>query len=316
MKVVIAYDLGEGFVKDLRASFPEVDFVVAYSEDEQFTHASDVEVQFGLLTRQTFIAAENLKWYQFIGIGFDSELRKIPELVDSSVVMTICRETHVIPMADHVFAMILSFSHCIPGLVADQKERVWDANKWEITELAGTTMGILAMGDIGRAVARRAQGFDMAVYGIDIVEMPPPEGVCAVWGLERLDEVLQMSDWFVVTAPRTTQTQGLIDARCLRLMKNSAHLIVVSRGGIVDEPALIEALSTGEISGAGIDAFATEPLPEDSQLWDMTNVLISPHSSAHSPQMWERRKNIFKDNLRRYIAGEPLQYVSDNKRGY
>ena len=99
-------------------------------------------------------------------------------------------------------------------------------------------------------------------------------------------------------------------------MKNSAHLIVVSRGGIVDESALVEALSTGEISGAGIDAFATEPLPEDSQLWDMTNVLISPHSSAHSPQMWERRKNIFKDNLRRYIAGKPLLYVSDNKRGY
>ena len=230
--------------------------------------------------------------------------------------MTICRETHVIPMADHVFAMVLSFAHCIPGLVADQMNREWDPMRWEITELAGSTMGVLAMGDIGRAVARRAQGFDMEVYGVDIVPMDPPDGVTDVWGIDRLDEVLRMSDWFVVTAPRTAETEGLIDARRFGLMKNSAHLIVVSRGGIVDETALYEALAAKEIAGAGIDAFAPEPLASESPLWDLPNLLISPHSSAHSPNMWERRKQIFKDNMRSYLAGEPLKFVSDKKRGY
>ena len=172
------------------------------------------------------------------------------------------------------------------------------------------------MGDIGRAVARRAQGFDMEVYAVDVAPMEPPPGVREVWGPERLDDLLKISDWFVVTAPRTPQTEGLIDARRFGIMKPSAHLIVVSRGGIVDEEALAAALASGEIAGAGCDALWPEPPEPDSPLWDLPNMLISPHSSAHSPQLWERRRQIFKENLGRYLAGEPLRFVCDRKRGY
>ena len=316
MKAVLAFDLGEEFVADLRASFPEVAFVTAYSEEEQLAQAPDAEIFFGTISREAFLAAARLKWYQYIGIGFDTDLLRVPELRDSPVVMTVNRETHVVPIADHVFAMILSFAHCIPGLIEDQKARRWDPHKWAVTELAGSTMGVLAMGDIGRAVARRAQGFDMEVYAVDIAPMEPPPGVREVWGPERLDDLLKISDWFVVTAPRTPQTEGLIDARRFGIMKPGAHLIVVSRGGIVDEEALAAALASGEIAGAGCDALWPEPPAPDSPLWDLPNMLISPHSSAHSPQMWERRRQIFKENLGRYLAGEPLRFVCDRKRGY
>ena len=181
MKAVLAFDLGEEFVADLRASFPEVEFVTAYSEEEQLAQAPDAEIFFGTISREAFLAAARLKWYQYIGIGFDTDLLRVPELRDSPVVMTVNRETHVVPIADHVFAMILSFAHCIPGLIEDQKARRWDPHKWAVTELAGSTMGVLAMGDIGRGVARRAQGFDMEVYAVDIAPMePPPE--CARCG--------------------------------------------------------------------------------------------------------------------------------------
>ena len=177
-------------------------------------------------------------------------------------------------------------------------------------------MGVMAMGDIGRAVALRAQGFDMEVYAVDILEMEPPPGVREVWPVERLDEMLGMVEWLVVTTPLTKATRGLLDRRRLGLLKQGAHITVVSRGGIVDEEALAEGLHAGRIGGAALDVTAVEPLPAESSLWDAPNVLISPHISAESVQLIERRKAIFKENLRRYLAGEALLNVCDTEKGY
>ena len=318
MKVTLAHDMGDHFVADLRQTFPDLDFRVAYSPEEQLRQAPDAEIQFGIIDRPTFLAAARLRWFHFVGIGFDPCLRAIPELVDSPVVMTNARGTHVIAMADHVFAMVLAFSHRLPQLLDDQRAHRWDTDKYVGTmgELAGSTMGVLAMGDIGRAVARRAQGFDMEVYAVDIKPMEPPPGVRQVWNTERLDELLEISDWLVVTAPLTAQTHNMIDRQRLKRLRPGSHIIVVSRGHIVDEDALIDALSSGHLAGASLDATDREPLPADSPLWDMSNVILSPHVSAESAQMLERRREIFKENLRRYLAGESLLYVCDKEAGY
>ena len=318
MKVTLAHDMGDHFVADLRQTFPDLDFRVAYSPEEQLRQAPDAEIQFGIIDRPTFLAAARLRWFHFVGIGFDPCLRAIPELVDSPVVMTNARGTHVIAMADHVFAMVLAFSHRLPQLLDDQRAHRWDTDKYVGTmgELAGSTMGVLAMGDIGRAVARRAQGFDMEVYAVDIKPMEPPPGVRQVWNTERLDELLEISDWLVVTAPLTAQTRNMIDRQRLKRLRPGSHIIVVSRGHIVDEDALIDALSSGHLAGASLDATDREPLPADSPLWDMSNVILSPHVSAESAQMLERRREIFKENLRRYLAGESLLYVCDKEAGY
>lgn len=318
MKVVITHRIGPGFVEELREIFPEVEFRTAYTPEEQLREVPDAEVQFGLITEEVLEAARKLRWFHFVGIGFDHILTRAPGLVESDVVMTNARETHVIAMADHALAMILAFAHRVPDLLEDQRARNWDTIKYfgAMTELAGTTLGILAMGDIGKGVAQRAAGFDMEVYGVDVVPMEPPPGVREVWGVERLDEMLAISDWFVVTAPLVESTRGLIDAGRLAHLKRGAHLIVVSRGGIVDEDALAEAIRSGHLGGAALDATDPEPPVQESPLWDLPNVIISPHVSADSPQMWQRRREIFKENLRRYLAEEPLKFVCDKARGY
>ena len=299
VKVTLAYDLGRQFVSDLRAAFPEVEFRTAYTPEEQIQEAPGTEVQFGLINRETYLAAPNLQWFHYIGIGFDSTLRQIPEIIDSDKIMTNARETHVIPISDHVFAMILAFAHRVPELLEDQRNHHWETLKYRarIIELAGTTMGVVAMGDIGTAVARRAQGFDMEVYAIDTKEMTPPPGVAEVWDVSRLDDLLKISDWLVVTAPLTDRTRNMIGPKEIERLKPGAHVIVVSRGSIVDEEALIQGLRSGHVAGAALDATAVEPLPNDSPLWDMPNVIISPHACAESAQLWERRKQIFKENL-------------------
>ena len=318
MKVILAYDLGDAYVQDLRNSFPEVDFRPAYPLEEQLREAPDAEVQFGLISGEVFRAAKKLRWFHFIGIGFDVVLKGAPELLESDVVMTNARETHVIAMADHALAMVLAFSHRVPDLVEDRRMHRWDTLKYQgaMRELAGTTMGILAMGDIGQAVARRASGFDMEVYGIDVRRMDPPAGVKEVWGPERLDEVLAISDWFVVTAPLIDSTRGLLDRQRLARLKKGAYVIVVSRGGIVLEDALAEAISSGHVAGAALDAVDPEPLVDNSPLWDLPNVIMSPHVSADSPEMWVRRRQIFKENLRRYLAGKTLLNICDKEKGF
>lgn len=317
MKVVIAAMLGDEFLNDLRASFPEVSFQAAATDEEQRAHIADADVFFGWPSREVFLAAERLRWIQGPGTGID-RIMSVPEVVNSDVVLTNARGPHANPMADHVFAMILTFAHRTRDLWEDQRAHRWDLRKYDerMLELGGRTMGILALGDIGMAVARRAHAFGMRVYAVDKRPSEAPPEVREVWGAERLDDLIQLSDWFVVTAPLTTETQGLIDKRRLGLLKRGAHIIVISRGGIVDEEALVDALSSGRIAGAGLDVMAEEPLPPESPLWDMDNVIISPHVSALTPEMWEGRRQIFKENLRRFLANEPFLYVCDKQAGF
>jgi phosphoglycerate dehydrogenase-like enzyme len=221
-------------------------------------------------------------------------------------------------MADHVMSMCLAFAHRTNEMVLDQRAHVWDGGKYDrsFIEMEGSTMGILALGDIGLAVARRATGFGMEVYAVDSDPFAAPPGVSEVWGLDRLDDLLRVSDWFVVTAPYTVDSKGLIGAEKLALMKPTAHLVIISRGGIVDEDALLDTLSDKRIAGAGIDAFEIEPLSEDSPWWDLDNVIISPHASALTVEMWEGRREIFRENLRRFLANEPFIYVCDKTAGF
>ena len=273
---------------------------------------------FGAITPAVFEAARQLRWCHFVGAGFDKLVRGNPAFVASDVVLTNAPGTHAMAMADHVMGMILMFAHRLVDMLDDQRAHRWDVDKYRarMRELEGTTMGLLALGSIGRAVAVRAQAFGIRVYGVDLKPMKPPEGVAKVWTLEGLERLLRISDWFVVTAPLTDGTEGLLNRDRIGQLKQGSHLIVISRGGIVDEAAVVEGLRSGSIAGAGFDAVETEPLPDGSPLWDMPNVLISPHVSGDSPQTWERRYRIFKDNLARYLKGDPLLHICDKRAGF
>ena len=318
MKVVLDSEADREFVAELRNSFPSVNFCQAPTKADQVREIPDAEVLFGAITPAVFAAARKLRWCHFVGAGFDKLVRGNPAFVASDVILTNAPGTHAIAMADHVMGMILTLAHRLVDMLDDQRAHRWDVDKYraQMRELEGTTMGLLALGSIGRAVAVRAQAFGIRVYGVDLKPMKPPEGVAEVWTLEGLERLLRISDWLVVTAPLTDGTEGLLNRERIGQLKQGSHLIVISRGGIVDETAVVEGLRSGSIAGAGFDAVETEPLPDESPLWDMPNVLISPHVSGDSPQTWERRYRIFKDNLARYLKGDPLLHICDKRAGF
>lgn len=318
MNVVLGMTMGEGFLDDLRAGFPDVTFHLATDAEEQMRYIAEADVFFGFPSHEVYLAARRLRWLHCPGTGVDAILSAIPELVDSDVILTNARGPHANPMADHVFSMMLTFAHCLHQQWEDQQARRWDWRWYDrkFVELSGRTLGILGLGDIGMAVARRGHGFGMEVYAVDHRYIPCPSDVKEVWDLKRLDDLLRISDWFVVTVPLTPKTRGMVDRRRIGLLKAGAYIIVISRGNLVDEAALIEGLRSGRIAGAGLDVTAEEPLPPDNPLWDTKNVILSPHNSAVTPELWEGRSQIFMENLRRFLAGEPFLHVCDKEAGY
>lgn len=318
MKVVMGDKPVPGFVEELRREFPQVEFREAATPADKLREVRDADVYYGWIPRDVFLAAKRLQWIQIPGTGVDHVLSTVPELVDSDVVLVNSRGPHAAPIADHVMGMVVALSHQFRRLSEDQKAHRWDGAAYfeRFLEISGSTMGIVALGDIGSAVARRAAGFGMRVLAMDKRPVRPPQGVEAVWPAEKLDDLLRQSDWVVVTTPYTKETKGLIDRRRIGLMKRGAFLIAVSRGDIVDEAALVDALKSGHLRGAGLDVTAVEPLPDSSPLWDMENVIISPHVSAYTPGTFSGRREIFKENLRRAMANRPFLYAADKKAGF
>ena len=324
MKIVLeknALIYANEFTAELKAEFPEVVFATPETQEELLGEITDADAIYGPPNEEAFAAAERLRWIAHPGVGFDYVMHRT-DLVESDVVITPARapgyDPHADGLGDHVFGMILMLAHRWPDLLANQRAHHWAAGEYNnrFVELSGRTMGILAVGAIGAAVARRAKGFGMTVIGVDKRTDPVPEGVDEVWGPERLDEALALSDWFVIAAPRTRETMNLIDRRRLGLMKEGSYVIAISRGGILDEDALLDGLRSGHVAGAGLDVFAEEPLPEDSPLWDEENVIISPHTGHVTPEMPKGHRAVFKENLRRFLAGEPFLYVGDKRAGY
>ena len=304
-------------VTDFGAQFPQATIVSASGATNQMREVADADAIYGLPSRDVFRAARKVRWIHNPGTGIDA-IQSIPELVDSDVILTNALGPHANPMADHVFAQLLALTHQIPRLWDDQRAHRWDSGYYDtrVVEISGKTLGIVAMGGLGQAVARRGVGFGMRVIGVDQRPIDPPAGVDPVWGIERLDELLSVADVVVIAAPLTRKTRGLIDRRRIGLLKRGAYLMVISRGGIIDEDALVDALRGGHIAGAGLDVTETEPLAADSPLWDTPNLLISPHSSALTPEMWEGRREIFRENLRRFLADEPLLNICDKEAGF
>lgn len=317
LKVLVGALLTDSFKEDLVKEFSDIEFLFGHSEQEEINLVGDADVYMGNITREIFLASQKISWIQCPGTGID-KIMSIPEVIDSDVVVTNSRGPHTEPMADHGIAMILTFAHRLRDLWEDQKQRKWDLPFYDekMIELNGSTMGILGVGGIGSAVARRAAAFGIDVYGVDIDRNAGGHGVKEIWGLDRLDELLQISDWFVVSVPYTTETDNLLDINHLKYLKQGGRLIVLSRGGIVNQSDVLKLLENGPISGAGFDVTDIEPLPKNDPLWSHPEVLISPHVSALTVEMWDGRREIFKENLRRYISNRSFLYVCDKTAGY
>lgn len=280
---------------------------------------AEVYLGYGL-PRDLFLAArETLRWAHSGSAGVGGSL--YAEMLASDIVLTNSAGTHAEPIADTVLAMMMHFARGIDWAVRAQAERRWDKSPFDaadapIRELAEGTVGLLGLGGIGRAVARRAAALGMRVVALRRSGGEGPPGVEVLSGDGALDRLVSLSDYLVVTAPRTAETEGMIGARELALLPAGAVVINVSRGGIVDEAALVEALRGGRVRGAGLDVFEKEPLPPESPLWDLPNVLLLPHVSGTTHRFWRRETDLIVANLRRYLAGERLLNTVDKHAGY
>ncbi len=260
--------------------------------------------------------APKLRWFQQWGAGADWLLH-YPEVVASDLVITTGSGVHAIPISEHILAYLFAFARALPQAIRGQTQRAWQQPEWSrIFELAGKTMVLIGVGAIGERTALMAHGLGMRVLGVRQNADVSTPGVEAMFAPEALLEVLPQADFVVITVPLTEATRNLIGEAELQAMKTTAYIVNIGRGGVIDEPALVRALQEGRLAGAGLDVFASEPLPPDSPLWAMENVIITGHYAGATPIYDERAMAIFLDNLRRYRAGEPLRNVVDKTLGY
>lgn len=256
--------------------------------------------------------APALRWVHTISAGVDGLIND--QLRERGITLTNAAGAYAIPIAEWVLHALLMIVKRGPQMVLAQQERRWH-DAIDSDELTGKTLTILGAGGIGREIARRAAAFDMRVWAVNRSGRAVPHVERVVSG-DGWRDLLPETDMLVLAAPLTAATRGLVGARELALLPRHAWLINIARGSIVDEPALIEALRGGTLAGAALDTFTSEPLPPDSPLWTLPNVIVSPHHSGSSPHSEERALDLFIDNLQRFVSGAELRNVVDLEAGY
>jgi phosphoglycerate dehydrogenase-like enzyme len=279
---------------------------------------TDIFVGYSLRAKQ-LKDAKKLKWIHSTAAGVAQLM--YPELRDSGILVTNPREVFSVPMAEHTMGLLLALARNFPDSVRQQDRSHWSQQElWDkpqhLSELNGQVLLIVGYGSIGRELARRAKAFDMRVWGVTRSgegDLTHAERIVAA---SRLDEVLPQADFVVIAAPETPETKHLMGTRQLARMKPGARLINVARGSLLDESALVRALSSGALGGAALDVAETEPLPPESPLWKTPNLFITPHTSAISDRLWNRETSLFMELLERWFDGREMFNRVDFARGY
>lgn len=303
---------GEALRDGFRSAFPDREYRVWASEKEFIESIEEVEVLFAFgLPRGHWGRARRLRLIQMAGAGVDSVL-PAPDLPEQ-VLLSNARGVHEPEMSEFALALILALAKRLPRAMAQQQERAWKL--FGTHRLAGKTLGVLGLGTIGHAVARRAAALGMRVIGTKRHPEPLAE-VDEVLPPSETRRVLAESDLVVVVLPYTPETEGLLDADAIAAMKPGAQLVNIARGGIVDEAALAKALGEGKVGGAAIDVFDEEPLLPSSPLWKAPNLLITPHIGGLNDEYVARIGEIFFENIRRLERGEPLVNPVNREKGY
>ena len=266
--------------------------------------------------------AAKLRWLQCSGAGVDGLLPTGILDSDSGVMVTTAAGIHAAAISEYVFGSILMFNRNWPEMVRLQDRRIWPRSaSWYnlgARELTDSTLGVVGLGNIGRRVAKLGRAFGMRVLGMrrSVREGEQDPDVDRLYPMDQLHEVLHQSDYVVVAVPLTPESEKLIGEAELRVMRPNAYLVNIARGHVIDEAALIRALTEQWIAGAGLDVTEEEPLPPTSPLFALSNVILTPHISGLSVHYDQRLTTLFADNLQRYRHGQPLRNQYDPERGY
>ena len=299
----------EGLPQRLKELIPDIIVDYCNSLDEAQAVIEEADAAFGEVVPELFAKAKKLRWISSALAGPKPSYYH-QALAESDVVVTNVRGVYSDHIGAHIMSFVLAFARGLHVYIPQQMQRTWRQG-YETVHLPEATAVIVGVGGIGGEAARLCSAFGMAVVGVDarITEAPP--GVTELHGPEALDEVLPRGDFVIVTAPESPGTQGLFGTEEFRKMKPSAYFINIGRGATVLLDDLVSALQSGEISGAALDVFQVEPLPQDHPLWATPGVLITPHVAATGPYLDERRAELFFDNCVRFNEGRPLRNVVD-----
>jgi len=286
----------------LDAELPDADIFIGYS-----------------IRAHQLVWAQQLKWIHSTAAGV-AQLT-YPALRDSGILVTNASGVHSVPIAEHVIGMLLALARRFPDALRQQLQRHWAQQEiWDSKprpgELRGATLLLIGLGAVGKEIAKRAQAFGMRIEAVTRSGGGDASLASKIYPATELDTALAQADYAVVAAPETPATHQLLGPRQFAAMKASAYLINVARGSLIDESALASALERRQIAGAAIDVAAEEPLPRESPLWRLDNILITPHLAAASEHLWQRQTDLLLRNLERWFRGEELINRVDFARGY
>jgi len=268
------------------------------------------------ISQEVFAAASTLKWAQTSVAGMEGFWH--PEVRSSDLIITSVRGIYSDVIADHMYGFILAFARGIQTYAKRQPLHTWDKGVTSVTHLGNATLGLIGLGGIGLAVAARGHTSGMRIIAVDPAPKGTPDYVEEIYPPNRLHDFLEQSDFIAVSIPHLSTTEHLLDEQAFRHVKPTAYVMNVGRGKVISLDALTNALREGRLAGAGLDVFEEEPLPANHPLWDMENVLITPHCAGRSdyPYQEERRLDLLVENAGRYLEGEELLNVMDKQKGY
>jgi D-2-hydroxyacid dehydrogenase (NADP+) len=317
-KLIVRVPLEARYLERLQQGFPEADFPVCVTPEALREEIRDADALIGAasLTADILNDAPKLRWVAATSAGVEN--LPIEALAERDIALTNFSGIAAPNIAEHVLAMMLAFARGLRPLFHQQDQHQWpeDDTTLPAFELGGQTLGIIGMGEIGLQLAHKAHGIGMRVLGIQRHPEHKPAYVARLLASEQLPELLAEADHVCLCLPLTNATKYTIDRDELDQMKRTAHLYNIGRGGLINQEALVAVLRGGTLAGAGLDVTTPEPLPPDSPLWEMPNVLVTGHTAANTPHYWERGMDLLVDNVRRFLANETLRDAVDIKAGY
>ncbi len=295
----------------------KVDFVFSENKEHLRKIIPDAEILVCMkIDQEAFAKAKNLKWIHLGLAGVDKAL--LPEVVKSKVKLTSSKGIHATTLSELILGMILAFSKGIVLSMSFKNRKVWGFEQviQSRFDLQAKVLGIIGLGLIGIEVAKKAKAFGMKVIAVKNRPDKALKYVDKIYTKGKLNQVLKESDFVFLSVPLTKETYHMIGEKELDQMKKTAFLINTARGPVVDEKALIDALKNGKIAGAGLDVFEKEPLPESSELWNIDNVIITPHIGGAMPDYYKKVGQLFRENLERFMQGKKLINLVNRKLGY
>jgi phosphoglycerate dehydrogenase-like enzyme len=315
-KCVIYIEFPEKYISQLEKIAKHYEFISCTDKSELMKHLSDMEILMIFVAKfeaELLGLAPNLKWIQALTAGVDN--LPLKEINDRRIILTNTRGIHKIQMAEFAIGAMINFARNFHVMYRNQIKGLWDRSIPQ-TEIYGKIVGIIGLGSIGAEIARKASFFGMRVLGV----RKNPQSVKyvdRVYGIEEMDEVFRESDYIINLLPMTAGTQKIIDKRYFHSMKKTACFISIGRGPTVNQADLVDALKSNQIGGLVADVYEEEPLPEDSPLWELENVILAPHIAGVSPNYMERAMDVITHNLNVYASqsGEMLNVIDCNS-GY